>query len=246
MRLISINVERSKHLERILPFLDSHEADVVCIQELAATNIEEFENLLDMKCTFAPMGLHPDNAHSNKEVLTGIGLFTPSTQILIDIEYYKGSEHHARTASPHKIMVDLPIIMARDINIGGKSFAVATVHFTWSPRGSATEMQRADMHALLEVLRERGEFVLCGDFNTPRGSEIFTQLANNYTDAIPAHYNTSLDVNLHRAGKDRPQELSDKMVDGLFLTSSYQASDVMFHTNTSDHMALTASIEVAF
>jgi hypothetical protein len=47
---------------------------------------------------------------------------------------------------------------------------------------------------------------------------------------------TSIDPKLHRAGA------LQLMVDGLFTTPGYEASDVMLHTGVSDHCAITARI----
>ncbi len=79
-------------------------------------------------------------------------------------------------------------------------------------------------------------FVLCGDFNAPRGGEIFSELAARYRDNIPAQYTTSIDASLHRAGD------LQLMVDGIFTTPEYQASSVLLHSGVSDHYAVTADI----
>ena len=89
--------------------------------------------------------------------------------------------------------------------------------------------------------------MLCGDFNAPRmyegkPGEIFAMLAAKFKDNIPAIYETSIDVSLHRNGKTNAQELSDKMVDGLFTTPAYEASDVVLHPDISDHYAISATI----
>ncbi len=38
-------------------------------------------------------------------------------------------------------------------------------------------------------------------------------------------------------------ELADKMVDGLFTTPAYRASDVRLQFGVSDHVAIVATIE---
>ena len=80
-------------------------------------------------------------------------------------------------------------------------------------------------------------FVLAGDFNAPRGGEIFSHIAERYTDNIPPHYTTSIDGTLHRAGP------IPFMVDGLFTTPSYRAKGVHLEFGVSDHAAVAATIE---
>ena len=82
----------------------------------------------------------------------------------------------------------------------------------------------------------RSRLVLCGDFNAPRGGEIFTRLATQSRDNVPSHYVTSIDPKLHRAG---PLQL---MVDGLFSTDGYRLSEVVLHNGVSDHCTITAVV----
>lgn len=43
MRLLSLNVERSAHLHRFVPFLRERAPDVACLQELMQNDIEEVQ-----------------------------------------------------------------------------------------------------------------------------------------------------------------------------------------------------------
>ena len=133
-------------------------------------------------------------------------------------------------------------LVSATVSLGAVAFTVCTTHFTWSEEGKATEEQRADMRALLALLEAKKEFVLCGDFNAPRGGEIFEMLSSRYTDNVPPQYKTSIDVNIHRAGRQRPHELADKMVDGLFTTPEYRCTSVELVNGVSDHMAVVAEI----
>jgi hypothetical protein len=94
----------------------------------------------------------------------------------------------------------------------------------------------------MQILGTMGEFVLGGDFNAPRGGEMFSVLSSAYTDNIPLQYKTSLDLTLHRAARERGPQLGDKMVDGLFSTPAYSVSDVRLVDGVSDHMAVVATI----
>ena len=93
------------------------------------------------------------------------------------------------------------------------------------------------MKALLAHLNGTGEFVLCGDFNAPRGGEMFAELSSRYTDNVPASYLSSLDPKLHRAGN------LERMVDGIFTTPTYLVSDVEMYSGISDHCAFTATLQ---
>lgn len=242
LRLVSINIERSNHIARVLPFLKASDADVICIQELCERDIPEFESLLGMRAVYAPVGLHPADPPEEGAVMTGIAFFSREAPLSIREIYYKGDRTQAETAPAHRTATDAPLLCA-DIDCDGTTYRVLSTHFTWTPDGSASDEQRVDMRKLLNTLSAEGEFVLCGDFNAPRGGEIFAELASRYTDNIPPQYATSIDVTLHKRGRERPHELSDKMVDGLFTTPGYRARDVELHFGISDHAAVTALIE---
>jgi endonuclease/exonuclease/phosphatase family metal-dependent hydrolase len=97
------------------------------------------------------------------------------------------------------------------------------------------DFQRGACDRLLELLDDRS-LVLCGDFNAPRGKEIFSRLAAHWTDHVPLAHTTSLDPVLHRAGA------LQLMVDGIFSTPDYDVSGVRLHQGVSDHCAITARI----
>jgi endonuclease/exonuclease/phosphatase family metal-dependent hydrolase len=97
----------------------------------------------------------------------------------------------------------------------------------------------------MACLQSEKDFALCGDFNAPRGGEIFTTLASHYTDNIPSKYETSIHVALHRAGSVDGARLAHLMVDGLFTTSGYAASDVRLEFGVSDHAAIVATIALS-
>jgi len=128
------------------------------------------------------------------------------------------------------------VLTSVEIEKGGATFRVATTHFTWSEKGEASDLQKEDLGKLFPLLEGLREFVLCGDFNAPRGRTTFDAIAAKYKDNIPLEYTTSIDGSMHRAGN------LPYMVDGLFTTPEYQASNVALNSGVSDHLAITATI----
>lgn len=243
LKLISLNIERSKHLALVVPFLRHAHADVVCLQELMEYDIARFEVELGLRCTFVPSTIH---AAEGRPGPLGNGIFSRQAARAIRVEYYTGGPgplqafdttdvHTKHATQSHPLLVC-------DVEKDGTTYRIGTTHFTWTPDGAANDYQRTDMQALLALLAGQGEFVLTGDFNAPRGGEMWSELASRYTDHVPPAYNTSLDASLHRAGKERPQELADKMVDGIFSTSAYSVGGVEMVCGVSDHCALVASV----
>lgn len=241
MRLVSINVERSKHLDKIIPFLKKLNPDVVCVQELLQRDIPLFAQVTKGSHVWAPnCAHHPDHPDVHPQIM-GSGIFAKSYACTSEVSYYCGSWAGAMALPAKEYVVD-HCLVSLDIVAGDHTHRFMTTHFTWSYAGEATDLQRDNMKNLLQVLGQSEDFILTGDFNAPRGGEIFAELSSRYKDNVPACYQTSIDVNLHRAGKVRPHELSDKMVDGLFTTPAYTATNVELVFGVSDHAAIVADI----
>lgn len=243
--LISINIERSKHLDLVRMFLQSRPQDVVCIQELMEYDIPYFENLLGSTCHFSPETRH---SAEGRPGIIGNGIFSPLPVMEFVEQYYHGTRDEMHdfdlTSTETKEATEARVVSFCDVEKDGAMFRIGTTHFTWTPKGGANDYQRRDIRLLLNILNSAGEFVLTGDFNAPRMYEgkpgaIFAQLAEKYKDNIPLEYTTSLDPAHHRAPLE---EQADKMVDGLFTTAAYIASDVALHSGVSDHCAITATI----
>src|ERR1700733_554027 len=240
IKLVCLNVERSKHLDRIAPFLREQKPDVLCLQELVEDDIPFFEQYAGPCAIYVKNSLHPADPPKEGFVTDCNGIFTALPVLKRESVTYAGVpgivpvQQNEPNGNPIK-KANRSLCVA-DIEQEGQPFRFATTHFTWTMRGEATEEQEHDMTALLGILSGFGEFILCGDLNAPRGERIFQMLANKYRDAIPEHYKTSIDGTLHRAGDIQ------LMVDGLFSTPEYVVSDVELHSGVSDHMAITANV----
>lgn len=248
LKLTSLNIERSKHLDEVEPFLATERPDVACFQELVEKDIP----LLAAAMGAAAWRFFPMTRLINEQpgALVGTGIFSTLPMPRGGAAYYAGND----SAVPRQDVYDSSTFNDEnraalwcDAEKEGETFRIATTHFTWTPKGNPSGEQRRDMAKLLHELEGLGEFVLCGDFNAPRTyqnapGEIFSLLAARYRDNIPLRYETSIDVEIHRAGKLRPQELKDKMVDGLFSTTGYACSGVELRGGISDHLAIVATV----
>lgn len=238
IKLISLNIERSKHLGTVLSFLEKQQPDVLCIQEIVEHDIPRFVAVLGgAEYVFAPLLRHMEMQGSP---IVGEALFSRLRVVRKDIQYYVGNAddipEHSPSQETQKGHVMNCALVTVSVEKEGSLFTAGTTHFTWSPEGTPTLEQRINMKKLLGVLGTYQELVFTGDFNAPRGREIFSMLAAKYTDNVPVRYTTSIDGNLHRAG---PLEF---MVDGLFSTSQYAVSNVEMVCGLSDHCALVGEV----
>ena len=244
---VSVNIEGSKHLDLVKNFLAAAMPEVVCVQELFEADVGVISEALDgAQAVFLPMNRRDDSQDDN--AMIGVGIFSRLPIRAHRMLYYRGDpaviHDYDNTSVETRYHSQNCGVLTCDIEKDGVAFRVATTHFTWTPKGAADDFQRVDLKSMLEILETLDEFILCGDFNAPRvlagvPGEIFGQLAARYKDNIPTQYVTSLDPARHHAPL---AEQADKMVDGLFTTPSYVASNVELHTGVSDHCAITATI----
>jgi exonuclease III len=245
MKLASINIERSKHLKEVSDFVRSYNPDVLLLQELCERDIGLFEDLMGEYGLYAPVVLHP--AEEELEPM-GVMIIAKMPLTQTSTQYYTGNglrmepiameiDEKGRTvvdaSTNHRCLVSADI----------EGFRIGTTHFTWSADGEATPQQLLDVENLLlaakaEASRGHG-YLFAGDLNAPRGRTTFSRIAQNFTDAIPAHYTGSIDGTFHRAGN------LPLMVDGLFHTPHYKVTNVLLNKGISDHMAITATVEKA-
>lgn len=240
LSLVQLNIELDRHLGPVIDFLKKEKPEVACVQELLQSNIPLLEKALDAKCFFAPMCRRTVEGVLKIE---GMGIFSRLPVLHSATEPYAGSDlpdasfDHTSLTTKHRTR--RYSLSWCDVEKEGVPFRIVTTHFTWTPDGAPNEFQRKDIRALTRITDTLGELILCGDFNAPRGGEIFSLLAERFMDNIPLEYTTSLDSSLHRAG---PLEL---MVDGIFSTNAYRVSGVQRHCGVSDHCAFTAFVEHA-
>ncbi len=238
LKLLSLNIEGDNHFDRIFPFLATEQPDVLCLQEVFEVDIPLFEEKTGMKATFLPQWVvNKDNPYRlNPKGKQGVALLTAFPQSPIAATYYFGDGVNLPEVSevtPDQVQ---RAVIVSDISKDGKTYRVATTHFTWSPGGSVTDIQRQHLQSLLSVIQPLGEIILCGDFNAPRGKEIFDTLATLYTDNIPSNIQTTMDQNLHRV----PGLMF--VVDVLFTSPTYQVQNAQVIDGVSDHCAILATI----
>jgi exonuclease III len=75
-KIVSINIEKDKHHDTVLSFLQREQPDVVCMQELYAHEAERYQYELGMQALFAPMMLHTSKYVEGAMHVEGVGIFS--------------------------------------------------------------------------------------------------------------------------------------------------------------------------
>lgn len=238
MKLISLNLEGNRHLHTALPFLEAESADVVCLME-AARDIQPWLIERGYVITFAPMTVKEQDGQRFE---SGTVLASKQEHTAEVFYYHLSADEITHYDKQNKRgTIAHPVLFT---SIG--EFNVATTHFTWNPVGeTADQHQTTDLTKLLAYLHTKPSHILCGDFNIPRNyNALYEEILKQYTDTIPASYNSSLDANHHRFGTnpDLQKLFNHFMVDYIFTQSPYIVSDVRLQFDVSDHAAVIAEV----
>ncbi|MFA6392741.1 MAG: endonuclease/exonuclease/phosphatase family protein [Candidatus Paceibacterota bacterium] len=250
MKLVSINIEADKHTEAVINFLKKEKADVVCTQEFLEEDFELYKKELAFEGVFQPFDYcsHHVNSIKTYDVISelkgekhGVAIFAKNI-VESDSVFYEGKKENIiksfdEYTSNEKFQKNKTLIWAEIKDKDGVIFKFVTTQLPVTHEGEVTPYQLEVVNSMLSHLKNLGEFVFCGDTNAPRGEESFALIAEQYKDNIPPEYKTSIDQNLHRT------KGLQYMVDGLFTTPSYKASNVRLQDGISDHMAIIADIE---
>ncbi len=243
MKLISVNIEMDKHLSRVLPFIEAELPDVLCLQEVFERDLVHFKKL-GYSGEFIPESCRDIEGVSYAE---GVALLSRHTLLNASSYYYRGTREMVCTFDRGNVFsTQQKGLIHADIYIDDVLFTVATTHFTWTPDGpTPSPEQIVDIEKFIAYTATMHSHVMCGDFNIPRHQNpLYKKLTQQYTDTIPAEYQTSLDSTLHHLGHlpEKKNMFDSFMIDYLFTKAPYTASDVRLQFGISDHAGIIATV----
>ncbi len=246
LKLISLNVEGIRHFERVLPFLEKEDPDIICLQEAA----EDYIKILEEKNYFV--------SHLERSLRERDGkLFVDGQLIATKAPHRSSSHYYFYPADKLEIEeFDEEVgrynnkqgVLVADIDLGTHKTTIATTHFTWAPDAKeTTRAQEEDLENLLMFTNQLPPHILCGDFNLSRKhSHLYQKLTEYYNDQIPSEFTSSLDREFHRVGSDPEKEFlfTESMVDYIFTKELHTVRDVRLEFGLSDHAAIISYLEI--
>ncbi len=242
LSLVDLNIEGRYHLEEVFTFFKQNRPDIILLQEVYEPDLLTLASELGMSSHFAPMSLrastyHPSPDQKNIPLFPwGVAILTSLKPLSVSNYYYSGSSSDIPTYGTELVGKTNKVLASIVIDDLGKPVTISTTHFTWAPSGQATPKQRQDLKTLLAKFRQSENLLLAGDFNAPRGGEIFDRLAEEFIDWIPADITTTIDGTHHRAGHLK------LVVDGLFTTRGLEVANVATVSGLSDHLAIKCQL----
>lgn len=242
LKLINVNIEKDKHYDTVLAFLDKEKPDVICMQEVPEVFLSHFKEL----------GFYTEFAPIFDEVLNG-EKHTIGVAIVSKHKFAARPQYYHRSSNDLKILntddyagTYAGVYLFANINIDGGDFNIATTHAPKSPDGKEDDLQTKCLNIALRQLSKEDPHIICGDFNMPRGyNKLYEEFIKQYSDTIPARYTSSLDRSIHRLGNvpNLNAPIFDiYMVDYVFTQPPYIASEVRLEFGISDHAAVIAQI----
>lgn len=241
IQFLSLNIEGNKHLDLVEAFLLKHRPNLIALQEVNEEDVVYLTSILGYQYCFESM-VTMYNPKLKRFIKWGLLImwdksFTLSETKVHHYFTYEGS--HEEIIARRKPNDHDRLLLVAHLQRGDDSYRIVNTHFIWTLRGSVSELQRTTLKTMLQLLSvheyDTG-FILCGDFNAPRGKEIWDALALKFKDNIPKNITTTIDQQLHRA------KGLQRVVDGVFTTKHYSVSGVEVIGGVSDHMAILATI----
>jgi endonuclease/exonuclease/phosphatase family metal-dependent hydrolase len=237
IKLLTLNIENDRHLDRVEAAIAEHLPDVVCLQEVLEANCARLASTggYDVKFSLGGRQLKPTGHERN----WGVAVLS-RIPVIRHIESVYAADHRIRVLrEPDDTR---RVVLVTELEHQGQPYRIATTHFTWTPDGHINELQKADFARLEPVLAGYPDYVLCGDFNAPRGREMFAKFVDELglVDHLPAAVTSTIDGRFHRAG---PLEL---VVDTIFSTPEYRATDIRVLDGISDHKGILAVVDRRF
>lgn len=237
LKLLTLNIEHDRHLDAVTQAIAMHSPDIVCLQEVFEKDCVKLAAAGGYQVKHAISMLMPEGREGNTSPRSwGVAVLTRVPVQNQTVVYYADDPRIRIFKQPNDAR---RLVVMTELRHEGRSYKIGTTHFTWSMDGETNEEQRADFARLKQVLLPYPDYVLCGDFNAPRGGELFAKFTDELglVDHLPLHVTTTIDPKHHYAGA---LELA---VDTIFSTREYQVTEVQVLEGISDHKGILARVE---
>lgn len=236
LKLLTLNIEQDRHLDRVAQTIATHLPDIVCLQEVFEKDCAKLAAVGGYQVKYAISTLMPEGKAGNTSPRSwGVAVLTRVQLINQTVAYYSDDPRIRIFNAPND---PRRMVVMTELQHEGRFYRSGTTHFTWSMAGATTEEQLADFARLKRVLLPYSDYVLCGDFNAPRGGELFARFTDELglIDHLPPNVTTTIDPQFHYAGA---LELA---VDTIFSTPEYSVTDVQVLEGISDHKGILARV----
>ncbi|MFA6445755.1 MAG: endonuclease/exonuclease/phosphatase family protein [Candidatus Paceibacterota bacterium] len=259
IKVLHLNIERDKHLDSVVNFVELHKPDIMCFCEIREKDAVDFSQRFNCKYVYSPLFNTKDGTH-------GQAIFY-RVPILDSLISSYGSD--LKEELPF-IVVDAPtpnnnrpvdrfhwnytLLTITIQNSNGDKIIIGTTHFPVADHSTPgyedhsfdeitdvidIDYVRECFDRFMSVIRKLPyPLIFTADMNNPRGEYIYDTLAHNLLDLTPIDIESTLDQNLHRR-KDL-----HLVVDTIMTSPGIETARVKIFDGVSDHKALIADVEI--
>ena len=230
IKLLTLNVQGRMNLDKIFPLFEKEQPDILCLQEVFLEDLEYMKDKYGYNFSFgASNNMLPDGLYQFGEAgLQGSAIVSKHEIESKETYFYRGEGNaplYTGFLTPDKVVV-IGVV---------KGIKIATTHFTLSRKGQFTVQQYTDFVNLMKQINHNEKLILCGDFNSPRGGQMFSLFEEQFKDNLPKNVESTIDPNLHRV-----KGLS-LAVDTIF-SRGYTVKDVRVIEGVSDHKCIIGMV----
>lgn len=237
IKLLTLNIEHDRHLDQVAQTIATHLPDIVCLQEVFEKDCLKLAAVGGYQVKYAISTLMPEGEAGNTTPRSwGVAVLTRVPVLNQSVAYYADDPRIRIYQEPND---QRRMVVMTELWHEGQNYKIGVTHFTWSMVGETTDEQRADFVRLKQVLVPYPDYVLCGDFNAPRGGEMFALFIDQLglVDHLPPQVTTTIDPKFHYAGA------LQLAVDTIFSTPEYRVMDVQVLEGISDHKGILGLVE---
>lgn len=234
LKLLTLNIQNDRHLARVHAAIAEHLPDIVCLQEVIESDCAYLASSGSYDVKYALSGRLP--RWTGPERNWGVAVLSRVPVRHQTVTYYADDPHIRSIREPNDAR---RVLVVTELEHHGRPYRIATTHFTWSAEGQINDQQQADFVRLEQLLSGYSDYVLCGDFNAPRGRELFGKFVDELVliDHLPPSVTTTIDAEFHLAGA------LELVVDTIFSTEHYRVTDTRVLEGLSDHKGILGLVE---
>lgn len=243
IKILSWNIWHGKHLDKIIQFLRSADADILGIQEVAEKNEEGktsntasiiakklgYESIYSKATTLTNFNPQYDLGNA---ILTKFPIQTSYFQLLSGEDLYKSTPQ-----------TEPRVAVIAEIKTGSKTLKVITTHLAYSARFIPHPMRDLQVKNLIKLIRGPNT-ILMGDFNSLPKSQVIKQISKHLVNTDPNPKDPTWTIYPFDFPDFKETELRHRL-DYIFVSHDVKVLNFKVgKTDGSDHLPISAEIEI--
>ncbi len=254
--LLQLNINADNFWDKLIPYLTSHDFDVIQLQEVFGENSRCGIVNCKRDC-FADLQKTLGDRYNGELAITDRFTSSPMSYIGVATFYRKSFQlekkyilqmyqHKNRFPSDAKSFEDVGrALLHLQLNINGKTISFLNTHFAWTKKPIEEPHQTKQSKILLDYLKKiPTPFIVTGDFNLTPDQPLIQKiniLAHNLTTEY--QITNTLNPRKHYVKSLFPKGLA---VDYIFTSRDLTVKqfEVLKTEDISDHFGLTATIQL--